>query len=330
MRFIALSIFTILFSLKSLMAAKDAPADITEKEFQRVGSSQYVAPYADDLLFVLERVTSENREFWNDFATDQEKALRTGLIQPDGVTTFRLALKQVSSDIWIAYAYQGTIDEIKKGHIYKENIEMSMTVLTTDESPIVSHMGISRNPLNICRYKKTNEGAPHKAISVPFQSFAAQVMREMDPNKAFMVNKPTPIMRSILAAKLPRESYYIGCNRFFAKANELQNKTEEDVRKELEASNREYGEDEPVSPSEVAEDLMRTHDLARRNLTLMEGNVGEDRLYYSLATRGLFDKGPEPVIFELKDKMGVTRLQLRESQRYTDYSFLYFESMQIS
>ena len=96
------------------------------------------------------------------------------------------------NSIWVAYAAQ-----IEQENILRKNkassIEIAMTVTTHEDTPLVMHMGIFRNPL--CEVKNQH-------LSALLHGFAAQAILRIHKDKEFMFTFPRENMKKILMTAL--------------------------------------------------------------------------------------------------------------------------------
>ncbi len=154
----------------------------------------------------------------------------------DGSQHFNEVLKKTSrqlNEIWVAYVTTnrkiehissgfsvyytpGHIDETlhlhhkswtgspdRAGNSFAKNIQMFVTVTSSPEALITSHMGIATSVEAIITGRM-------KGISVDLHSFAAKVMLQRNPKRRFMVNAPLPTMEEIMLKALPTGSVFIG------------------------------------------------------------------------------------------------------------------------
>jgi hypothetical protein len=170
----------------------------------------------DGYWFALEKITSDNKHLWLQYATIQSDSRGIDWahnfnknFNSSGSFMFREVIKKVHhADIYIVYA---TTEEPKpldswdsynpigsstfKSVGYLSHIVMFVTIITVPGSPLCTHLGIS---LSI-------EGAVggHKGLSLRLHSFGAQEMLKINPSIKYMINAPTHIMESIIISKIP-------------------------------------------------------------------------------------------------------------------------------
>lgn len=93
-------------------------------------------------------------------------------------------------------------------HEYGEwmnNIEMFVSVITSVDAKVVSHMGISRSISAASRMIKSRGN-----MSMLLHGFAAKCNSKIYPEKLFMLTTPNTRMRDILIAHLPPNTVHVG------------------------------------------------------------------------------------------------------------------------
>lgn len=185
---------------------------------------------ADRLHFVMEKVTSENIEFWEDYKNAMLRiASQLDISLPmkkdyalaiKGFTNALDAFKEVKgkSQLWIAYL---TPDPTATGYSKMAQIEICVTVTTSETLPIVTHMGIFKSPIylasaaliknagtipafadfGIRKIMKVVRGltlTKHSNLSLLLHTLAAHKMLEIYPKKTHMVTAPLDVMGDIL------------------------------------------------------------------------------------------------------------------------------------
>jgi len=90
---------------------------------------------------------------------------------------------------------------------------MYVTVATSPEALLTSHMGISRTwESAFLQAQQPPQLQKLPYVSLALHSFAAKVMKMRNPKKAYMLNAPAPEMREILIKKMPPHSIFVGDN----------------------------------------------------------------------------------------------------------------------
>ncbi len=148
----------------------------------------------------------------------------------DGSCHFKRVLNEISygdNEIWVAYitraatlpkkiTYYGsgfdgdtmfyTTDHLynkdgldKHGHRFAKDIEMFVTVTSSPNALITSHMGIATSIEGV----RTRQ----KGTSIDLHSFAAKVMLMRNPKRKYMVNAPVFAMEDIIAKALPDDTF---------------------------------------------------------------------------------------------------------------------------
>lgn len=179
----------------------------------------YTAKKENDLYFVMERIDNavpdSNYSFWKQFIKEEDMATGRCLkysvkhlvpaLTIGGLGGFRASLDfNTNNEFWVAYACQR---EVTKDHpVTVNDIEMYVSILTTEDAPMVLHMGISRSFQNWIRSRedKSCKFVEHKGISVFLHSFAAKVIKMRHPKKLYMITAPAGKMLSIFKNALPK------------------------------------------------------------------------------------------------------------------------------
>lgn len=200
------------------------------KGIHKVSENLYVGQIKDrDLRVVMERVDEVNIRQWQQYISVQSNprvvslascSLPRGGTTGDGSLHFQRVLADVNylkNEIWVAYvtrAAQPTAipDEMKYysifdidsslsggGNTFARDIQMSVTVTSSPDALITSHMGIARS----------FEGSlsSEKGISMDLHSFAAKVMLLRNPDRKYMINAPVFAMEEIVLKALPQDVF---------------------------------------------------------------------------------------------------------------------------
>ena len=189
----------------------------------RINDSLYVGKVNDKFYVAMERLTKDNADMWFEYSCSQvdkwwqsvmRLKTRTGTSQQefslDAATFFKNIIYAYRSgringnnEIWIAYA--SNIPVLQPAKLDKEtnpHIEMHVSVATSPQALITSHLGISRT-YETTQALETNPNYPkHRDQSIHLHSFAAKVMRMRDSRKTYMLTFPSKIMREILLKKI--------------------------------------------------------------------------------------------------------------------------------
>lgn len=174
--------------------------------------------YYQDLLdqkarLIMERLEDHNIGEWKKFAkfeVDHGFGVKTFIAKEqnisltghplDGANHFKEVLDKVNhyrNEIWIVYL----TDNLDPPQPYenslrrKDSILYCMTVVTSPEALITSHMGINKTIGGVKKNFRGNSLHMHK--------FAAKVMLSLNPQRRFMINAPAWVMESIIAEALP-------------------------------------------------------------------------------------------------------------------------------
>ncbi|MBT6528501.1 hypothetical protein HOL34_00100 [bacterium] len=182
----------------------------SSSRINKISNDLYESKIEDDLYFVMERLSHKNHYKWEMLIKEWMRLLRLdykGLekMNLDGVGSFLISIKYFdSADVWIAYASNKFVKTPR--NFNEETVEMAMTVTTSSDAPLTTHMGISRSPFFQATYLRKNK-KQHKRISAKLHSFAANVSIMRDASKKYMITRPAPKMRELLGKAFPNNSY---------------------------------------------------------------------------------------------------------------------------
>lgn len=204
---------------------------------EKLTDDLYVGKVNDDFYLGMERVTDDNIAGWLAFAHDQlvvgcrKKDLKY-LPSIDGSEFFEQVLHDYDDaviapyhELWVAYA--SSVPVVGLFNIEDAAfIDMFVTVITTQDALLTSHMGISRT-WQAAQAIEEGTRTKHADQSIHLHSFAAKVMRLRDHRKMYMLTVPVPSMRAILIAKLPALSVFVGDSVYNARLKVLQKGHEE-------------------------------------------------------------------------------------------------------
>ncbi len=189
------------------------------------------------LCVKMEKVTAENREAWSGYTGRQtrgESVLGTQVFGSGGqALSFSAMVLEKSRDfpsieVWVAYvtadmepsaldiaelgAYANCDDLDSYIESFPDNkanqIRMLVTVTSSKDALITTHMGIGRTVQSLKRIQK-GEKEPRN-ISLYLHSMAAQVMLTENPDQLFMINQPLDAMREIILKSLPVGACHVG------------------------------------------------------------------------------------------------------------------------
>lgn len=198
-----------------------------EENITQVDDGLYTAKIVNrPLWLVMEKIDDKNLEFWQKYAgvQDNPRVLldlfqRFPKYSSDGADHFASVLSKVDpnkNEIWVAYVTSGE----KPRHITKEdvdgyfdpsyktktgffdNIVMFVTIASSPQALITSHMGVSASYEGLMR--------DIRGVSKDLHSFGAKVTIMRNPDRKYMVNAPNTLMGSILAKAVPKGSFFAG------------------------------------------------------------------------------------------------------------------------
>ena len=190
----------------------------------KISDDLYVGKVRENFYLAMERIDASNIDMWKNYAQKQETAVRRGYsnLSLDGIGHFILVLDQFregiikpSNELWVAYASNKPVtkktDLNLDAPLKNPSIEMFVTVISSPEALLTSHMGISRTVENFIALEKEPPTAiKHPYQSVDLHSFAAKVMKIRDPRKKYMLTAPAIAMRNILIKRMPPNSVFVG------------------------------------------------------------------------------------------------------------------------
>lgn len=210
--------------------------DFNVGEVQQIDDKFYVGRMISaagvKLWLVMEKIDESNFSSWLQYISVQshpraiDYAYALAKDSPlkgniaDGSYHFQKVLSQTSyknNEIWVAYitkaktpfkiidrdnglsAHYSATNWHMKDDRFAKDIEMFMTVTSTPEALITSHMGIAG----------TLEGIQtrQKGISLDLHSFAAKVMLMRNQHRKLMVNAPVFAMENLIANSLPDHTF---------------------------------------------------------------------------------------------------------------------------
>jgi hypothetical protein len=195
----------------------DLPLNTNYQVNQEAPKKRYFEKKEDNLYFVLERFNADNKRFWQKFVNkqskksgkfynwSQDKKLNTiyaGVIGFKSVLICHQFSKTSPHDLWILFASKQLPEENSFPDI--ESLEMTCTVSTAPKAPFTTHMGIFRT-IN-SNLKKQNI---HPNISIQLHAFGAKIMKDLYPEKLYMITTPMPHMEAIFKKALGEENVYL-------------------------------------------------------------------------------------------------------------------------
>jgi hypothetical protein len=197
----------------------------------------------DEKLYslVMELVTDQNLSLWKNYINKMANPRIIGIMDglrrdkaggknvgtvSDGMIHFKSVLDDVDhhkNEIFVCYftnelnpkpipmsmgLYDPAFQQYDK---FSDGIMMMVTVVSSPNALITSHMGIAETLEGILKHKRP------RGISVDLHSFGAKVMLLMNPKRKFMINAPVWAMEKIMAQhfKNSPESLHIGTKEMF-------------------------------------------------------------------------------------------------------------------
>lgn len=198
---------------------------------------------------VYEKLTPETVDFWRWIHSSQYRwagSLMNNYKDPKfgfyvgcigGLTGFAQVLNQFNkNEVWISYVCTEAITTSRKtvhkegfnaaktivksenGEAGIDNIEMLVGIVTSDDAPFYTHMGINRS-----LYRTFHNLEPkHSYISEILQAFSAFMQDYLNPDspKPYMMTQALKHMRNLMLKTYP-EHIHIGDNKFFDKYQQL-------------------------------------------------------------------------------------------------------------
>ncbi|AZL16378.1 coiled-coil domain-containing protein [Rickettsiales endosymbiont of Stachyamoeba lipophora] len=173
---------------------------------QKIIGEIYSVKHYDNLYFNMVKVTEANVQEWKKYSHNQsrlaskhqdniKKEYQTIINQIEvGLIGFDASLSFYDNDkteVWVAYASYVPVTDPNEVNL--SEIEMFVTISTSQNSPFTSHMGITRSATSLLADKEV-----HRDLATHLHTFAAQVMLKRYPQKKYMINIPMREMRDIL------------------------------------------------------------------------------------------------------------------------------------
>ncbi|MBW8308451.1 MAG: hypothetical protein K0M45_02220 [Candidatus Paracaedibacteraceae bacterium] len=198
----------------------------------------------DGLNFVMEKLTGNNLKFWQAYRSAMFRVGathgKTPQIRQDYIQALKGfqnaidAFKNGEGEVWIAYA---THNSSTDGYNKMAQIEICMTVTTSPDVPIVTHMGIFKTPLRGLSPETIQNAAtieqfqdygivkilnqvaeigslPSKPnLSLSLHKFAAQIILHLYPDKEVMITAPLKVMETFLKGTFGEEAKTISLEK---------------------------------------------------------------------------------------------------------------------
>lgn len=226
---------------------------------KKINENFYVSQVSDTFYLVMERITQDNILEWIKYAANQCRGISVShfeKLNTDGAGHFQSVLncyydKEINprNDLWVAYASCiPVINKISPPEF--DAIDLYMSVITSKDALITSHMGISRSVnttydleahdfiekgngtleefKELSKYHLLRKKFPYQSMYL--HSFATKVMLIIDHNKIYMLTAPTNTMRLIILKKMPQESVFVGDDFY---KEELEDETIPDINRRV-------------------------------------------------------------------------------------------------
>lgn len=198
-------------------------------QIRKLSDDFYVARIPDNQLsLVMERVDNRNFKSWIQYARLQSNpriVMKAQNKQPsftsEGASYFYKSLINYFPlkplEVWVAYITKEenpekipdsmsnyNVETLSKGNGFSEKIQMFVTIVTTPQALITSHIGVSASIEGIL-YGRV------RGVSMDLHSFAAKVMLMRNPERRFMINSPVDAMENIFVRSISSPgSLFIG------------------------------------------------------------------------------------------------------------------------
>jgi hypothetical protein len=235
-------IITLIISLNLSLSLKAIDHPEVFPGVTKINDGLYVGKVEDEFYMAMERIYDDNIDGWLEYANAQiEKRMCAKdlkyLPTVDGSSHFRMTLDFYKrgiitreNELWVAYASRDPVRSKAnlKDLKYISSIEMFVTVVTSQDALITSHMGISRTfeaALDLQQAPPKHRKHPNQSIHL--HSFAAKVITIRDPRKVYMLTSPVPIMLEILLKNMPPDSVFVGDNIYQKKLEDKEKETDE-------------------------------------------------------------------------------------------------------
>lgn len=156
----------------------------------------------DDVFFIMEKL-DKNSIHWKNYADIMDRGYREDRNNTyNGVSIFKSIFNLLETqdfelnqyNIWIAFA---TRKNPHDGLNLEKDVEISLAVITDNQSPITTHAGIFRNS-NYFDLRSCG----HINVAMQLHGFAAAVTKTLYKRKMFMVTNGISIMKNLLEKEL--------------------------------------------------------------------------------------------------------------------------------
>lgn len=199
--------------------------------FVEVSSTFYYAQQ-NDVYYVMERIdnNSERLQFWNKFMVYERNKNRkyreewnpikfpkekgylpakdgyNNLELTEGISSFEISLKNyhANNEFWVAFVSITLPDLLT---LEFQNIEIYVTVMTTEDAPMISHFGISRSFGYMLRTIHDKNIILHPGMSLKLHAFSALIMTHRYSNKLYLITAPVANMAAMMIKKFPNDCF---------------------------------------------------------------------------------------------------------------------------
>lgn len=251
-----------------------ATTNSTSLDFSQITETDnghfYVAQFKDrPLKVVMERITYKSHKDWKTYAKVQgngrvldivSQKLKSGTTA-DGAGHFESVLDYPyvkDRETWVTYITDiaqpkfdehkfelYNVDQVYKPRTAAGNIKMFMTVTSSPNAKITTHMGISLSAESVFQTPR------YTNLSMDLHAFAAKVMLKRNPERLFMITSPTGVMENIIAQNVP-QGVHIGTKQMFEYDSKVQATTFEEFKTQ--------------NASKIEEEIERISRIAREHL----------------------------------------------------------------
>lgn len=256
-------IFACVFTQDQSWGMERATSECSYPGVRKINENFYAGKFVKDslpLLLIMERVDERNHGLWQGYMNVQANPRLSCLVQAtfpnmkgnplDGSSAANAVLLgnayYKKYEIWMAYitkaseacpipdtmknyncaSVSGCMVGENEGADFARDILMSVTVTSTPNALLTTHLGISGSLETM--------GKRPGGLSMYLHAFAAQVMLMRNAERKYMINAPVPAMLQImLKEKSLQGSVFVGTREMQQTLKELSQKTDEELEESL-------------------------------------------------------------------------------------------------
>lgn len=236
------------YTMDNQGAVQIDPGSEMYPRIKKISDTFYIGKIKDKPLWlVMERIqVDKNLNLWKRYISEQLDdtaiiAHHAYNFTTDGSRYFSIVLNEIDptlNEIWVAYIttndnpkpiQDSDLSLIKHdlSHTrfrsprntspFAKDIQMFVTVTSSPEALITSHMGISKTLESL--YKIDSSSPNFSNISMDLHSFAAKVMLMRNPERKYQLNTPVRTMELIMLKSMPQGSVFLRTREYERRLN---------------------------------------------------------------------------------------------------------------